>query len=248
MRRSRIYCDTALDIHQSLVLDARNSHYLLHVLRVKEAQVLTLFDGKGSDYKAVIDQVLRKSVHVTITEKCSSDQVAAESPLRTTLAIAISKGERMDWVMQKATELGVTAIQPLITERVDVKLNEQRMAKKTEHWRGIVIAACEQSGRSVLPILAEPTPIKQWLTNHSCAIGLVLRAHGETFLSIANAMMVAPDSATVLIGPEGGLSEAELQQAEQAGFIATGLGPRILRTETAPVAALTLLQTQWGDF
>lgn len=248
MRRSRIYCEQALSTGQSMLLDQRNSHYLLHVLRVKADQTLILFDGHGADYRATITEVSRKSVNVLIHEKIAPEDTVSESPLQLTLAIAISKGERMDWVMQKATELGVTRIQPLITQRVDVKLNAERMAKKMDHWLGVVIGACEQSGRAVLPILLAPKPIASWLTEDSSDFKLVLRAQGTRLSRLAAKVIEPPTSVSVLIGPEGGLDETELALAETASFLATGFGPRILRTETAPIVALSLLQEKWGDF
>jgi len=248
MRRSRIYCEQALSTGQSMLLDQRNSHYLLHVLRVKADQTLILFDGRGADYRATITEVSRKSVNVFIHEKIAAEDTVCESPLQLTLAIAISKGERMDWVMQKATELGVTCIQPLITQRVDVKLNAERMAKRMDHWLGVVIGACEQSGRAVLPTLLAPKPITSWLTEDSSDFKLVLRAQGTRLSSLAAEVIKPPTSISVLIGPEGGLDDAELALAETASFLATGFGPRILRTETAPIVALSLLQEKWGDF
>jgi len=246
MRRSRIFCLGPLAADQLVELDARNSHYLLHVLRIKTGQPLVLFDGSGCDYHGTVEQVLRKSIQVRIIDQC--EHQINESRLHTTLGIAISKGDRMDWVMQKATELGVSEIQPLITQRVDVKLNQQRMEKKHLHWHGIVIGACEQSGRSVIPKLKPACSVDHWLDSHHSDLKLVLRANGEPFEPMAKAVNHLPTSAAVLIGPEGGLTDTELQLAEKANFVATGFGPRILRTETAPIIALTLLQSQWGDF
>lgn len=248
MRRSRIYCEQGIDSTQSFALDDRNCHYLIHVLRVKAGQSLVLFDGKGNDYLATIDEVKRKSVIVSVQEQADPAQIVQESPLAITLGIAVSKGERMDWVMQKATELGVTAIQPLSTQRVDVKLNQERMAKRHDHWRGVIIGACEQSGRPVLPKLANILTLEQWLAKEKHELQLVLRANGSSFSALASQHDVAPRNVSVLIGPEGGLSAEELLQAERAGFLATGFGPRVLRTETAPIVALALLQAQWGDF
>lgn len=248
MRRSRVYSEQSLSVGQSLLLDTRNSHYLLHVLRVKVDQTLVLFDGHGKDYLATIEEVSRKSVRVFINKVIPDCDTVGESPLSVTLAIAISKGERMDWVMQKATELGATRIQPLITQRVDVKLKPERMAKKLDHWRGVIIGACEQSGRSVLPELLAAKAIAPWLTEEHSDLKLVLRAQGCRLATLAEEITHKPASVSVLIGPEGGLDEDELTLAQNAGFLATGFGPRILRTETAPIVALSLLQEKWGDF
>jgi 16S rRNA (uracil1498-N3)-methyltransferase len=248
MRRSRIYCEQSLSAGQSMVLDQRNSHYLLHVLRVKADQTLILFDGHGADYRATISEVSRKSVNVFVHEKIADEDTVSESPLQLTLAIAISKGERMDWVMQKATELGVTRIQPLITKRVDVKLNAERMAKRMDHWLGVVIGACEQSGRTILPELLSPKPIAAFLAEENADFKLVLRAQGTRLTTLTANITEKPASVSILIGPEGGLDDDELALAESACFLATGFGPRILRTETAPIVALSLLQEKWGDF
>lgn len=247
MRRSRIYCQQALVVGEHLTLDQRNSHYLLHVLRIKQGDELALFDGLGEQYHAVVTEVGRKQVVVAV-DKIITGVNETESPLHITLAIAISKGERMDWVMQKATELGVSVIQPLITKRVDVKLNKERMQKKYQHWQGVVIGACEQSGRNILPKLMLPVSIDDWLDTVAADVKLVLRADGKSFSEITNNYSPAPKSAVVLIGPEGGLCEAEIASAEQAGFLSTGFGKRVLRTETAPIVALSLLQLAWGDF
>lgn len=248
MRRSRIYSEQALNVGQSMLLDTRNSHYLLHVLRVKVDQTLVLFDGHGKEYLATINEVSRKSVSVFINEETPAVDIVSESPLQLTLAIAISKGERMDWVMQKATELGVSRIQPLITQRVDVKLKPERLTKKMEHWRGVIIGACEQSGRSTLPELLPTKAIASWLTEDTSDFKLVLRAQGNRLATLADKVTQTPESVSVLIGPEGGLDENELTLAQDASFLAAGFGPRILRTETAPIVALSLLQEKWGDF
>ncbi len=248
MRRSRIFSEQALTVGQSMLLDTRNSHYLLHVLRVKVDQTLVLFDGNGKEYLATINEVSRKAVSVFIHEETPAADIISESPLKITLAIAISKGERMDWVMQKATELGVSRIQPLITQRVDVKLKPERLLKKMEHWRGIIIGACEQSGRCTLPELLPTKTIAAWLNDDTSHFKLVLRAQGDRLASIADNITQKPESVSILIGPEGGLDDNELTLAQNAHCLAAGFGPRILRTETAPIVALSLLQEKWGDF
>ncbi len=248
MRQSRIYCQEPLSIGSTIFLDERNNHYLLHVLRVKPRHSLILFDGSGHDYRATVTTVLRKKIEVFIDEEIDASSIAQESPLNIALAIAISKGERMDWVMQKSTELGVTSIQPLVTQRVDVKLNSERRQKKLEHWRNIVIGACEQSGRSILPAVGTPLNISDWLTTaEPCDLKLLLRADGSEFSHVSN-NRIPPASVSILIGPEGGLSGEEIVAAEKTGFIAIRFGNRILRTETAPIVAISLLQAHWGDF
>jgi 16S rRNA (uracil1498-N3)-methyltransferase len=246
MRQRRFYCEQALQVGGELLLNERNHHYLLHVLRVKSDQTIQLFDGSGAEFIARIIDTGRKSIRVLV-ESVVDELVENESPLQTMLAIAVSKGERMDWVVQKATELGIHQIQPLITRRVDVKLNGERSEKKQQHWQGIAVAACEQSGRRIVPIVHKPCALDKYLLQSSAELKFVLRAGGESLAKLSEQHKV-PTSAELLIGPEGGLDENEISAAEKSGFIATGFGPRVLRTETAPIVALSLLQANWGDF
>ncbi len=246
MRRSRIFTDKALAESATVELDARNNHYLMHVLRVKPGQALLLFNGNGREFNAQVETLTRKSVRVLIAEEVNPTVV--ESPLHTTLGIAISKGDRMDWVIQKATELGVNVIQPLVTERVDVKLNAERREKKFAHWQATLIGACEQSGRCVLPLLQPLKTIEQWLPNDNSDCKLVLRATADSFNQVKSHFTATPQSASVIIGPEGGLSSEEIGAAVVQGYHPVGFGARILRTETAPIVALSLLQASWGDF
>ena len=246
MRRSRIFTDKALAESATVELDARNNHYLMHVLRVKQGQALQLFNGSGREFNAHVDALTRKSVRVLITEEVNSTVV--ESPLHTTLGIAISKGDRMDWVIQKATELGVNVIQPLVTERVDVKLNAERREKKFVHWQATLTSACEQSGRCVLPSLQPLKSIDEWLPNDNSDCKLILRAKADSFEQVKSDFTSTPQSASVIIGPEGGLSPEEITAAVAQGYHPVGFGSRVLRTETAPIVALSILQTSWGDF
>ena len=246
MRRSRIFTDKALAESATVELDARNNHYLMHVLRVKQGQALQLFNGSGREFNAQVDALTRKSVRVLITEEVNPTVV--ESPLHTTLGIAISKGDRMDWVIQKATELGVNVIQPLVTERVDVKLNAERRVKKFAHWQATLISACEQSGRCVLPSLQPLKSIDEWLPNDNSDCKLVLRAKADSFEQVKSHFTSTPQSASVIIGPEGGLSPEEITAAVAQGYHPVGFGSRVLRTETAPIVALSILQASWGDF
>ena len=246
MRRSRIFTDKALAESATVELDVRNNHYLMHVLRVKQGQALQLFNGNGREFNAQVEALTRKSVRVLIAEEVNPTVV--ESPLHTTLGIAISKGDRMDWVIQKATELGVNVIQPLVTERVDVKLNAERREKKFAHWQATLIGACEQSGRCVLPLLQPLKTIEQWLPNDNSDCKLVLRATTDSFNQVKSHFTATPQSASVIIGPEGGLSPEEIAAAVVQGYHPVGFGARILRTETAPIVALSLLQASWGDF
>ena len=241
MRLTRVYVEEALAAGKSLVLEGSAANHIMRVLRLRDGDVLTLFDGRGGEHGARITGFRRDSVQVEVQEH---RDVERESKLNLTLAQGISRGERMDWVMQKATELGVTRIIPVITERTMVKLDERQSERKLEHWRAIVIAACEQSGRNRVPEVAAP-----------CAYHEVLRSgdgNGKKLLLSPTGNLNARDlalsgRATLLVGPEGGLSPEEQEQAVGAGFEQVRMGPRVLRTETAAIAALTILQHDFGD-
>ena len=240
MRISRLFIDTTLSPNALIPLDEKASHYLIKVLRLKPNAPLVVFNGHGNQYNATIATVEKKTVTIR-TDDCVA--VNNESPLSIHLAIALSKGDRMDWIIQKATELGVTAITPLISERTEVKLKGERLQKKLQHWQQIAISACEQCGRNRVPTINALCIADDWITTVKAEQKLVL--HHRTEQSIDATLNIA--SAALLIGPEGGLSEREINAAEQCGFEALKLGPRVLRTETAPLAAVTLLQHSWGD-
>lgn len=240
MRIPRIYTPQLLTNGQTLQLDEGPSHHIGKVLRMQAGRELVLFNGAGGEYTAAITEVGKRQVAVNITGFSAGDR---ESPLAIELAIGISRGERMDWVLQKATELGVTRITPLLTERTEVKLKGDRQDKKGEHWQQIVISACEQCQRNRLPQLSAAQTLQDFLPGVSAAQKYVL--HHRTATALAGQQQ--PASVCLLIGPEGGLSDREIQAAEQAGFSALALGPRVFRTETAPIAALSVLQYLWGD-
>ncbi len=208
---------------------------------VARPPALSLFNGAGGEYRASLVVANKRETRARLIEFHAAER---ESPLRITLALGISSGERMDYSLQKATELGVTAIAPLATERSVVKLAGERADKRLQHWQHVVIAACEQCGRNRVPAVA---PVQK-LYAYLAAVDrnkrlLILSPHSGTPLT-----RVAPAAAAVLlIGAEGGLAPSEYQAAQACGFEPVNLGPRILRTETAPVAALALLQALWGD-
>ena len=240
MRISRLFIETTLSPNALISLDEKASHYLNKVLRLKANAPLIVFNGNGNQYNATIEAIEKKTVTIR-TKDC--DNINNESPLSIHLGIAISKGDRMDWVMQKATELGVTAITPLTSERTEVKLKGERLEKKLQHWRQIAISACEQCGRNRIPTINALSIADDWINTVAAEQKLVL--HHRTEQAIDATLNIA--SSALLIGPEGGLSEREINAAEQQGFEALRLGPRVLRTETAPLAAITLLQHSWGD-
>ncbi|GAB3283073.1 16S rRNA (uracil(1498)-N(3))-methyltransferase [Parahaliea aestuarii] len=239
MRIPRIYTGQDLGEGLSLALESGPAAHVARVLRMGEGDALVLFNGDGSDYPATITRSDKRSVEVTLGAPAPT---ATESPLAVELGIGISRGDRMDWVLQKATELGVSAVVPLFTERCEVKLKGERAEKKVQHWRQVVISACEQCGRSRLPRLDAPRSLDEWLTDCTAERRFVL--HHRAGPAGASA---TPDSVALTVGPEGGLSEAEISACESAGFEPLTLGPRVLRTETAPLAALAILQARWGD-
>lgn len=201
---------------------------------------MRLFDGAGLEARAVLVEAGRKRV-VARVEAVEAGR--GESPLAVHLGQAISKGDRMDYAVQKAVELGVAAITPLYTEHGDVRLKGEREAKKLAHWQAVAVSACEQCGRAVVPAVHPPRPLAEWLDQRHEALRLVLHPGTERALEQVD----TPVDAALLIGPEGGLAEAEVESAKAAGFAPLTLGPRILRTETAPVVALSLLQYRFGD-
>lgn len=221
-------------------LPEQTAHYMARVLRLDVGAQVQVFDGSGDEFLANLTQVGKKTVVVQLTEKIAG---LPESPLKIHLGQGLSKGERMDWAIQKATELGATEITPLITEHSEVRLNKERAEKRLEHWQQVAISACEQSGRSRVPVIHPIQKITTWAENLTAELKLVLHPQAQPFAQYA-----APHNLALLIGPEGGLSTAEVEQALSQGFQAVSLGPRVLRTETAPIAALAVAQHLWGDF
>lgn len=240
MRIPRIYTGQVLQADTRFELEPAPSAHLSRALRKREGDSLVLFDGSGGEYPATITSVEKKQVCVTTGAHQRTD---VESPLELHLGIAISRGERMDWVVQKATELGVSHIYPLLTERTEVKLDAARAGKKLAHWQQIAISACEQCGRNRIPAIAALQPAAAWIDHADAPLKLVLHHRAEALPRYED----APERIALLVGPEGGLSETEILQAEQAGFLSLRLGKRVLRTETAPLAALAILQAHWGD-
>lgn len=242
MRLSRIYTAQALTVDGVVELEGQASHYLARVLRVSAGDPVTLFNADGRDYMGQVVEVKRQSVKVRIL---SVRQPGNESPLKISLVQAISRGERMDYSLQKATELGVARIQPVISSRVEVRLDEKRADKRLAHWRAVVVSACEQSGRARVPDVGAPMSLNEWLSGPGTSESLVLDPLARQRLSTYS---IQSDAVSVLVGPEGGFSEAEIRQIGSAGVAAVSLGPRVLRTETAGPAAITLLQSMAGDF
>lgn len=239
MRQIRLYTQQALTANTSIQLESEPAHHLVRVLRARVGDSVLLFNGQGLDWQCRLTLIEKRRVMVQVEESIPS---TAESPLTTHLGLSVSKGERFDWAIQKATELGVTQITPLLSERVDVKLPEDRLAKKMSHWQQVVIAACEQCGRGRVPPINTPMALKDWLVSVEADMKLVLHHH-----QIAPLPDAAPGCVALLVGPEGGLTESEVASACDEGFQRFRMGPRVLRTETAPAAALSILGSRWGD-
>ena len=241
MRIPRLYVNQELATGAVVDLDSDASRYLGSVLRMEAGRPLIVFNGKGGEYLAVIKAASKKNVSIGIGKHNAENR---SSPLDIHLGIGLSKGDRFDWVIQKATELGVNKITPLITSRTDVKLNSERAEKKLHHWQQIAISASEQCQRNLVPTIANPSNASDWLSNRTEALKLVLHHRSDKKL----AQHLKPTSVALIIGPEGGLDDDEIALALSQDFQALTLGPRVFRTETAPMAALTLLQYEWGDF
>ena len=239
MRLSRFFTDTPLSLGEHELPEAQ-AHYISRVLRMAEGDALQLFDGSGQEFRARLVEVGKKRVVVQIDESFAGQ---VESPLQIHLGQGLSRGERMDWAIQKATELGVSEITPIFSDRCEVRLKDERADKRLMHWRQVAISACEQCGRSRVPVVHPPQLLADWLKQTQAQLKLVLHPVAEPLLSHSK-----PATLAFLIGPEGGLSDAEVDQAKGEGFHAARLGPRVLRTETAPVVALAVAQQLWGDF
>jgi 16S rRNA (uracil1498-N3)-methyltransferase len=303
MRLTRVYVDAELLSGRQLTVAGSAGNHIARVLRLRVGDSLTLFNGQGGEYGASIDEIHRDTVLVTVLERRGTER---ESPFRLVLAQGISRGERMDWVVQKATELGLWRLIPLFTERSVVQLDERQAARKVQHWRSIAIAACEQSGRNRIPQIDAPVGLYELLEKRAVvargedseqmegagrdesirrakdaagrvegvgrigatgwieSAGRLEAAAGAGIASSdtgpALAVLLSPSAtlrvadlpmgatgAVVLIGPEGGLADVEQEAAIRSGFTPVSLGPRVLRTETAAVSALTLLQQRFGD-
>lgn len=243
MSRTRIYQTGSFQPHKTIRLDDNASHHLARVLRANTGDTLTLFNGDGHEYSAIITHIDKKGVDVEIQTISSYD---IESPIAIFLAQGIARGEKMDFIVQKAVELGVNKIYPLITERCNVRLEGEREEKKLQHWQSIVISACEQSGRNRIPEIYAPQKFGTWLEEIRADTCFILSPHVSDKLPPKK--LITHTSIALLIGPEGGFSDHEMSHAIKKGFQPLNLGPRVLRTETATIAALSALQVKYGDF
>lgn len=240
MRIPRLYCPELSENRETMPLPEKLHRHAVQVLRLKQGAELHLFNGQGLEYSAILEDVAKRSSTVKLINKL---KVENESPISITLLQGVSRGERMDYALQKAVELGVNRIIPVVTQRCNVSFSGDRANKKQLHWQGVITSACEQSGRSILPILSNVTQLEEVLNNCAVKCRLVLDPLADSGLTA----LAQQNEVALLIGPEGGLSEQEVQQAVDMGFQAVTMGPRILRTETATVTALAIVQAAWGD-
>lgn len=240
----RFYCPPPLPTAGSFDLPPDAAHHAARVLRLREGDRVEIFDGAGNECRGVIEDIGGKRV---VVGDIAVTGINRESPLRIVLAQALSSSEKMDWIIQKSTELGVTEIQPVATERSVARLSADRAEKRLEHWQQVAISACEQCGRNVLPKIHAPLDIMAWLQQVRTTTGsqFILLPEGAASLQ---AQARPQGSATLLIGAEGGFTQAEKDAALHCGFTPIRMGARVLRTETAAIAGLAALQTLWGDF
>jgi 16S rRNA (uracil1498-N3)-methyltransferase len=242
MRVTRVFVPEPLAPEGEQTLQGAPANHITRVLRLRRGDALVVFDGRGGHYPASILDLRKDAVLIRVGAHLAAER---ESPLVITLAQGVSRGERMDWVMQKATELGVSRIVPVLTERSVVRLDERQADNRLRHWRAVIVAACEQCGRNRIPELVPPTSLDALLAGAAPQERrLMLSPQGETRVEELEG---GPRPVMLLVGPEGGLAEAEQGAARAAGFLALRLGPRVLRTETAALAALTALQLRLGD-
>lgn len=242
MSRPRFYLDQKIALGAQFLLPLGPARHAVRVLRLSTGDTLQLFNGRGGVYAARIEHIRKDEVEVRVTD---FEDTECESPLQVLLAQGISSGERMDYTLQKAVELGTTAIQPIAAKRSLVKLTGERVDKRVAHWQGVVQSACEQSGRNRVPPVAQPLSLANWLALRPSGRVLFLSPQASTKL----ADLPEPQGLQILIaGPEGGFDVDEIAALVSADALGVRLGPRVLRTETAALAALAAMQTVWGDF
>lgn len=242
MRLSRVYLNSPLALNAVIALPKEIAHYLSNVLRLRIDDELLVFNSEQGEFRARVIAVAKRAVDIELLEKTRGMHDAAKASLSIHLALGISRGDRMDFAVQKSTELGVNEITPIYTEYGEVRLKPERVEKKLQHWQNIAISACEQSGRLDVPRIHEPVAMMDLSLNESTNKWMLEPSGSDAF-----PQSIAQDDIMLLIGPEGGFSEKEIDWAQCNDFRIVSLGSRILRTETAPVAALAILQHKYGD-
>ncbi|MFT6268602.1 MAG: 16S rRNA (uracil1498-N3)-methyltransferase [Alphaproteobacteria bacterium] len=241
MRIPRFFIDNPLLVDSTIDAPSELAHYMSNVLRLRIGSPIVLFNGNGSDYPSEIVDIQKRTASILVNAQIA---LSLESPLHLHLGQGVSKGERMDIALQKAVELGVTEITPILTENCNVKLDQERWVKKHAAWQKLIIGACEQSQRNILPVLHQPVSMHQWLGQTSDLDKIILAPGAKTYLS---SLSKPQKGFRIVIGPEGGLSEQEVYTATQTGYVPVNIGNRILRTETAAIASLAILQANYGD-
>tara|TARA_B110000881_G_C18564233_1_gene511635 strand:- start:694 stop:1452 length:759 start_codon:yes stop_codon:yes gene_type:complete len=250
MANPRIYQNALFTVGQTATLSDDAFGHTVRVLRLKEGDAITLFsgliiDGRYGEYQAELVNVSKKSAQANILSFTEKDN---ESPLNIHLGQGISRGDRMDFTLQKSVELGVNTITPIFTERCGVKLNKERLEKKHQQWQKIVISACEQSGRCMVPMVNDPIFLQDWLNQDTDALKINLHPKAKySIMNLPHEHLNQQARVRLLIGPEGGLTDDEIDKAKKADFNDVLLGPRVLRTETAALTAITALQCRFGD-
>ena len=244
MRRIRVFVDDPIAAGEPLALSPFATDHLLKVLRLQRGAAVTVFNGDGNDYEGTLE-VIGKGIAAVLVAQASP--IANESPLELTLAQSIARGEKMDLILQKATELGVSRIVPLVSERTEVRLDEDRADRRVAHWRRVVQSACEQCGRAVVPVVDAPVALPAWIATMRDAPARKLALHPEGARSFRELALGADEAIVLAVGPEGGFGDRDLDALAQGGFERLSLGPRILRTETAGLAAIAALQAVLGD-
>ncbi|WP_152087489.1 16S rRNA (uracil(1498)-N(3))-methyltransferase [Pseudoalteromonas sp. A25] len=241
MRIPHIYQPSALSLHSQISLDDNAAGHIARVLRMQVGDKVSLFNGQGGEYLCELTDVSKKKVIVQPVEFVDND---CESPLKIHLGQGISRGDKMDFTIQKSVELGISEITPLFTTRCGVKLSGERLAKKHAQWQKIAIAAAEQSGRNTITVIHPPVDITAWLTQPSDELKLTLHPRAEHSIKT---LPTPSKGVRFIVGPEGGFTDEEIQATSEQGFIDVRLGPRVLRTETAALTVLSALQLQFGD-
>ncbi len=242
MRITRFFHPEPLHVDTQVELSADAAHHCVNVLRLKAGVSVVLFDGTGKEFACELVNVQRRKASVEVMTELHIDP---QSPISLHLAQGVSKGDRMEWILQKATELGVTDITPIITERCNVKLDEDRWLKKHGQWQKVIIGACEQSGRNTLPTLHNAIPLAKFYAESTNQSRIILAPTADShFHDVAQP---STHGYRLVIGPEGGLTDSEIHQLKESGYQESRFGPRILRTETAALAALAVLQHRVGD-